>query len=463
MPIDWTGSFGVDMQKIDTYAKKNVDSGVINDGSYEVPIQSGSKGNATFESYVFRLGPTIIVNDSASLIGELTNGYSRGGVVGSNTTRKLEGGFGNALYNHNFSDSGNNIFFSKLYMELYSDTAIYQIGRHSYHWGLGVLFDDGNDLWDRYLSLRDGVTMKIKLGNFDIAPYWGKIGSNNSYSEASRMKEYGVAVSYDNAERDIGFGVLYGKKKNNPNNKLVTTDIEIDGTDLGNVDIDIIDIYFKKVFGKFEFGLEAPIVISGEMSSLAADVSNTSYKARAVIFESHYNFTDIWRFSFFAGSVSGDDGSKSSYDAMYLHPNYQIANLMFRYNMLAVGDAGAAQSIYDAYISNTQYLKLAADYTSGKWNWKAAFIYAMAAESAVSGQSAYNHQTNRWFTATADQSDDLGFEVDIDFDYKWNNKVQFGGSFGYHFVGDYYGFTNSETTFSVENTYIAQIRVGLSF
>ena len=76
------------------------------------------------------------------------------------------------------------------------------------------------------------------------------------------------------------------------------------------------------------------------------------------------------------------------------------------------------------------------------WTWKLAAIWAKANEVAQKNEDFYNHERGAVDTAAADQSDELGYEVDVAFDYRWNPSVTLSGYLGYHFVGDFYSFEN---------------------
>mgnify|MGYP006144643851 CR=1 FL=1 len=112
------------------------------------------------------------------------------------------------------------------------------------------------------------------------------------------------------------------------------------------------------------------------------------------------NPNNTWNFGLNAGTASGDDGSTNSFGAMYLSPNYRVANIMFRYNSAAVTDS--TENIYDSSITNASYGKFFAEYSSNKSIWRASFIYAQSRETP----------------GVTDQSKDLGFEIDLDFEYK---------------------------------------------
>lgn len=468
LPIDWHGVFGVDTTLIDNYRriKQTVDNTSTNVGSQEVPLATGGQQNASFQSYIFRLQPTIIVNDSASLKGEISTNYARGGRFGDDSIRSgnREASFGSALYTHNTTGGNESIIINQLYAELYSDAATWLIGRHSFSWGLGAVYNSGDKTWDRFASARDGVTAKIKIGNFQFTPYWAKI-EQSDLTRASRVKEIGASILYDNVERDLAFGILYGKKENSANANSITGDPNNDSTNtaLGSTNVKVTDLYFAKKFGDLALAAEVPI-LSGEIGNFFENGTTTKYKAKAMILESSYTFSDSWKLSFWGGKISGQGQPTNSFDAMYLHPNYQVANLMFRYDLRGVSSTTSNSQIYESYITNATYLKLGMEYTSGKWTWDAAVIHAKAEETAKAGETSYNHATGKSFVAQTTQSDDLGTEVDLGFNYKWNNEVNIGGSAGYLLTGDYYAYTNDSTKRNdADNTFVLQLKTSLEF
>jgi hypothetical protein len=462
LPIDWNGTFGVDSTLIDSFRKLDrVNEGTLSTGSQETPLAAGNHANASWQSYVFRLAPNLIVNDSSTIKGELTSGYGRGGRFGDSSQSSKKSGYGNAIYNQN-GTSGDDLQINKLYVELYSDTATYLVGRHSFNWGLGAVINSGDNAWDRHLYTRDGLTMDIKIGSFQIAPFMSKVSSDNSLTRATNSKEYGFSMLYDNPDKDMAMGLLYSKKKNNKSNTSSTTEISGSSQALGEAEVKLIDIYFKKSFGDFNFAVEVP-VLSGELGNVYSATSKSKYKAKAIILESNYKINDTWSVSLFGGKVNGDSGGQSSFDAMYLNPNYQVAQLLFRYNLRGITDPNT-YSVYDSYITNTTYLKLNGAYNSDKWTWDTALIWAKADQTAIAGQKAFNHELNRQFDAVASQSDDLGMEIDTSLDYQWNNEVNIGASFAYLFAGDYWGFTNIDgQENAVGNSFLMQVKTSVSF
>jgi hypothetical protein len=464
LPIDWHGAFGVDSTLLSGFRKvKGTNTTTAaNDGSQEVGLDAGSKESANWLSYVFKLNPTMIINDAATFKAELTTGYANGGYLGddSNTDATNSNRVPLSYYNQT---AGKNINIRQAYLELYSDTATYVIGRHTTKWGLGAIYNDGADTWDRHASSRDGITMKLKIGNFHVSPFWSKV-ANAGLTTATDSKEYGIGLLYDNAERDIAFGLMYAIRSNNPQSPITTT-VQTTGTApavaIGSSEIKTTDIYFKKTWDKFDVAVEVPLM-SGDVGKTSATGSVVSYSTKAVILETNFRANDTWTFGFDGGRVNGHDGSTSKFSALYLNPNYQVANILYRYNIGAIGNT--AQSIYDSYITNSMYLKLRSSYSTEKWVFDTGIIYAKALETATAGKAAYNHTKNKLFTATTTQSDDLGTEIDVNATYKWNNEISIGAGLGYLITGDYFTYTNNPAvTNEAKSSMVVQINTAVTF
>ncbi|MBC7427908.1 MAG: hypothetical protein H7336_04795 [Bacteriovorax sp.] len=463
LPIDWHGAFGVDTTLLSgaRRVKSKAALTAANPGSQEVALDAGEKQTAEWQSYIFKLAPTMIINDAATFKGELTTGYANGGYLGDSFATDAVNTNNVPVYYHTQSTGGSNINVRKAFLELYSDTATYQIGRHTINWGLGAVYNDGNDTWDRHSSIRDGVTMKLKIGNFYVSPFWSKVTNGGGITMGTAAKEFGAGFLYDNQERDIAFGLLYTIRNSNQNSPLKTAiDAPYTSLPLGDSSVKITDIYFKKELGKFDVAIEVPLV-SGDLGRNAAG-SVRSYSAKAVVLQSNYKASDFWTFGFDGGKIAGDDGSPTKFGALYLNPNYQVANILFRYNLNAIGNH--AQSIYDSYITNTLYLKLRSSYSTEKWTFDTAVIYAKAEEAATAGKAAYNHTKNTNFTAATSQSKDLGTEIDLNATYKWNNEIRIGGGFGYLITGDYYSYTNNAAiTNEKKSSMLIQVNTSVTF
>lgn len=457
LPVDWSGSFGVDTTRMKAYRfDPAMEVDILDDTTMQptgekraVPSQL-KKASASFQTYLLRLQPTIIVNDAASLFGEITTGYSNGGHFGQGVEQAYGRGLGNALYN--YSTYRDALHIRQIYTKYYSDAATYIVGRQPMHWGLGAIFNDGRGKGDRFASIEDGITAHLNIGNFRFSPYYMKVSGQN-LDNSGGITSRGVQMLYRSSERDMSLGILFGERDNKEGSTFLK------GTEgpLGSAEVKVIDLYLQKGFKKINLELEIPIM-DGKLGHVYGENEDNGYNAKAFVGKASYELNPSWKLGLDLGNVSGDQGKKSSnFEALYLHPNYHIAHLMFRYNMHAVDKN---ESIFDSYITNANFTKFSATYHKGKWIWNMAFIWATATETAEGGSEAFNHERNVIYKAEGTQDSSYGSEIDLDFEYKWNSNVSILGSLGYHFVGDYYKYgTNSD----VGSVYAAQLRTIVHF
>ncbi len=472
LPIDWSGVFGADTHMINNTCKTG--DTVVKD----LTNRSGTEGitgdcAANFQTYVFKMNPQIIVNDGVTLKGEFSTGHIRGGFAGDNSANNQDGS-GNNSYFFTTPAQRSTLNINQMYMELYADTALVKIGRMSKHYGLGIVFDNGSDPWDRFLTMYDGIDAEMKVGNFSLTPYWAKISSyNNSATGGSvgskpngswDVSESGVTVKYDNKNKDLIVSLLYAKRSSEPKNTFYHADTGNStppSNTRGGTKITIIEPYISKKWNKFKIAAEGSLQ-SGDYGNVYQDGTGKSkLSSSAYILDARYELNPKWDLGFMGGQVSGDKGATNKFEAAYLHPNFQVAELMFRYNYAAFSEGG--RSIFDSSVMNTRFYKIHGNYKTDKWTWKSALIMASALETAQAGSKAYHHEENYRFNSTQKQSNNLGFELDFGFDYRWNPNVTISGYYGYWKVGDYYAFTNTANTLSLKNVHGGGLRATLEF
>jgi hypothetical protein len=476
LPIDWSGVFGADTHMLSNTCRTGDDIGPA-----EKPLPSdtppgtrtGTQAmrngdcDATFQTYTFRLNPNIIINDGVTLKGELSTGHIRGNFAGSDA-------------NNNQDESANNSYFfttpaqrsdlniNQMYMEMYADTALIKIGRMSRHFGMGMIFDNGNDPWDRFLTMYDGIEAEMKIGNFSVIPHYAKISNYNDGATGAReasgaldVRELGLIAKYDNKNRDVVASVLYAKRSSERRNALYNAASAADDSfDRGRTEVTVIEPYVAKRWSKLRVSAEASLQ-SGDYGNVYSPGESSKLSAHAYVAEAKYDLNPKWDIGFLAGQVSGDKGDTGKFEAAYLHPNFQVADLMFRYNYAAINEGG--RSIFDSSIANARFFKFYGNYKTDKWTWKGAVIMANALETAGAGKQAYHHEENYRFNSTQKQDDAYGYEVDLGFDYLWNPNVTISGYYGYWVVGDYYAFTNTAEELSLENVHGGGLRATLQF
>jgi hypothetical protein len=469
LPIDWTGVFGADTHTISNFCRtgdKNTLPATRNGSQALDTTDCGT----TFQTYTLRLNPSIIINDGVTLKGELSSGYLRGGFAGGDSTNNADGaGSANNSYFFTTPAQRSALNVNQMYMEMYADTALIKIGRFSRHFGMGMVFDNGNDPWDRFLTMYDGIEAEMKIGNFSIIPHYAKISAykdpnatTNSRAEAGSydVRELGIIAKYDNKNRDFLASVLYAKRSSERRNSLYNAEDPTTTFSRGKTEVTVIEPYVSKRWSKFKVEAEASLQ-SGDYGNVYSATETSKISATAYVLNTKYDLNPKWDLGFMAGQVSGDDGDSNKFEATYLHPNFHIADLMFRYNYPAFNSGN--RSIFDASITNARFFKLYGNYKTDKWTWKGALVMANALETAKAGKGAYHHEENYKFTAGQKQDDSYGYEIDLGFDYLWNPNVTISGYYGYWVVGDYYAFTNDTKEISLENVHGGGLRATLQF
>jgi hypothetical protein len=432
LPIDWSGNLGFE-QAIIKNARGTDDACTKADGSECI---SKDNQHARFQSLLLKLNPSIIINDSVTVKGEVTTGTFRGGYLGADND-------GNATPNaredessyYGQSSNGSTLSFNQLYAELYADTALFRVGKYAKHYGLGAIVNSGSNSWDRFFSGYEGIEAEFKLGNFKLIPAISKLDSDRDFPNGKRdTNEQSIIAMYDNTNKNLSVGVMYANREVETNSDLYTTKSSSQSTTL-------IDIFFEKSWGDFTIALEVPL-LSGEVGTAFTNgTEDQDFDARAYIMETSYQLSPKWKLGINAGIISGSDDDEDSQEAMYLHPNFQIAEVMFRYDRQGFQDSSS--NAFRANITNTTYAKLYAHYESEAWSWRMDLIMAKADQVANKGKSFYDHKSQTYQNANLDQEDDLGLEFDVAFDYKWSPSVIVTGYLGYYQVGEFYNFTNN--------------------
>ena len=467
LPIDWTGVFGADTHLLNNTCRTS--------DPIPTKTKSGTQGlqngdcDMNFQSYTLRLNPNIIVNDGVTLKGELSTGHFRGNFAGSDSANNQDGSANNSyFFTTPAQRSALNI--NQMYMELYADTALIKIGRISRHFGLGMVFDNGNDPWDRFLTIYDGIEAEMKIGNFSVIPHFAKISSyNNDPNNTARpgepagnfdVREVGLIAKYDNKNKDLIASVLYAKRSSERRNTLYNSETPAAVIPRNKTSVTVIEPFVSKRWNKLKIAAEASLQ-SGDYGNVYAANEKSKLSAQAYMTEVKYDLNPKWDIGLLAGQVSGDDGSSSKFEATYLHPNFHIADLMFRYNYAAINEGG--RSIFDSSITNARFFKLFGNYKADNWTWKTAFIMANALETAQAGKNAYHHEENYRFQSQQKQDDSYGFEFDFGFDYRWNPNVVVTGYYAYWKVGDYYAFSNAPEELSLANVHGGGLKATLEF
>lgn len=475
LDLDWSGQFRGEAAWFPNYTADSNGSifrDTVREAANGYYIPAGGNKKAQFQTLFLRLNPKMVVNDNVTIKSELWLGNPITGFYGSEfpgATRTDQ-----RFFNSDFSQ-GSVVRAQRVWGEFLSDFGTFQIGRAPLHWGLGLVHDSGDDIFDRYQSTGDTIRLNAKFGNFSLIPSATKFDFGNAVggtylaagtSPAGGMglSEYSVALKYESPEEDMEGGVNFTRRISGSQNQTVW----INNT-AGGMAYSIWDIYGKKKAGKFKFGFEAPIY-SGSLVGIP-------YKSFALATEVEYKASESWGFTLNAGKAPGQPNSTNAtttkWNMVYFHPNYKLGLIMFNYqlrrfagpnNINPQGAPATTESIYDNPITNANYVNVGGAYSTDKWRFGMNFMIATADETAETGKFFFNTWDRRYRgAATKTQSSAIGSEIDADVSMKWDDMTHFGLGLGYFMPGSYYAFSNSPVDNKTDAVFAAVFRVGVQF
>lgn len=470
--LDWAGQFRAEVTNVRDYVMNSSDAGLVYNGTRDAAdgyyVPAAGQNGADFQTLFFRLKPKATVNDNVYIKSELWLGNPTYGFYGNSAPYTADQG---QFYSN--SSRGASITAQRFWAEIYTDWGNLHIGRAPLHWGLGLVWNSGDGLWDHYQSTGDVIRMVSKFGNFTFAPSLINYSSGNTVGGActgancnastaasggGNVNEYSILIKYENPEEDIEGGVNFVKKLAGSAQGVLNG--------LRNVPTDMNfntwDLYAKKKLSNFTIGVELPIV-SGNIGSI-------DYSTFALASEIGWKVSDHWNFQLKAGKAPGAPDK-----IFYFNPNYKLGMLLFNYNFYNMGQLntlntggsteGSLKSPYDSSIVNAQYLNLKGAYQTEKWTFYSSWIYANASDPAVSGQPFVNVMKHKYVaTANGDQGSSLGLEMDYGTLFQWDDHFQFGFDLGFLFPGNFYKFTNEAGTENPGNTvWASNFRFGINF
>lgn len=479
LTLDWSGYFRADHNFIHDYRMdKRPPAFASTDTGEFVPSEGAS--NTTYTTMFMKLKPKILVNDNIIVNSEWNLGDPTNGFFGRNVPRE------DRNYALSTGKGSMDMSVARLWLDVHSDFGTVQVGRAPMNWGLGVIFNAGDDPFDRYQSTSDTIRLVSKFGYLSLMPLYAKnatgrntAGSRNPLTGAimegdDDVTDYGIGLRYDNPEEDIDAGFLFYKR----NASDQQTDYYYPSTGstyavgANGMNLKLFDFYAKKSWQRFEIGAEIPI-FTGEIGDVNGVNARNLYKATAIAVEAALKY-DTWRHTLKFGTTPGQGpaptgGHGNSFSALQFHRSYKLGQILFNYNLQNFGRTNPdavpnatpntdnsnypyTVSPYDAGIVNAKYVMLSSEKHWEQWGMNFGLVWAQANQTAQAGKDAFNHRTRQWFTSVATQSANMGIEADFGVRYNWDDNISFGTDIGMLFPGDYFKYVNSTTRQSPANT-----------
>lgn len=481
LDLDWSGQFSAEANFVKNYSMENGNQ--INDatrsaaGGYYIP--GGGSNNAHFQSVFLKLKPTAVVNDNVYVKSEVWLGDPIYGFFGSGAPYTTD-----QRRFYSTQVRGSTITAQRVWGEFVSDFGTLKVGRAPLHWGLGVFWNSGDDLWDRYPSTADQFSLVSKFGSFVFSPTIAKYSAGNNIGGAcvgspcvsqtggGGMSDYSFALKYDNLDEDFEGGVNYIRRIAGAAQDPTYGYLGFNNSASG-MSYSVWDIYMKKKLGRLNLGVEFPIT--------NGTIGGTKYSTFALAGEVDWQVNDKWETKLRAGRAPGQPNISSTsttpdkYNAFYFHPDYMRGLIMFNYALNNFAGPNTTNnpangnnllvSPYDNPISNAKYVSLGGAYRADKWKFRANYIYAVANDSARAGQKFYNVWSKSYSTGVAvkDQSKSLGWEMDYGTSFYWDDHFQFHLDFGWFFPGKFYDFSNTPQDNATSAVFATTFKVGVQF
>jgi hypothetical protein len=468
LELDWSGQFWAEYHYLHGYAMGS--SSPSTSGGYA--ISGGGSKNASFETLFLRLKPHVLVNDNVSIRSEWWLGDPVFGLFGNAAPSTSDQ---NQFYSQ--QSRGALITAQRFWGEFVTDLGTFQVGRLPLQWGLGIVWNSGDHLWDRYVSTSDAIRFIAQFGALTFVPSvlmrttGSTIGGACQGSACTVVQgsggvtDYSVIAKYESLEEQLEVGVNLLRRIGG------NVQQDIKGPIGSSMIWTMYDLFLKKKFSRFQLAVEAPI-ISGSLG-------NASYSAFGLAGELSYELSDAFLWNLKGGYASGQKNSRtttaSAFEAFYFNPNYHIAMILFNYQLANFSgpqtlNAGSStsdlRSPYDNPIVNAVYFSLGTQARiTEKWSLTPRLIAATAPQTAAPGGYYYNTWSRKFQQnqATSAQKSYLGTEIDLGLVFRWDDAIQFQLDQGLLFPGAYYAFSGNNTSNRLAAVYAMAIRVGVQF
>jgi len=498
LELDWSGQFWSELNFVANYsmdsssAGASVDSGRMSNGvpqGYYIP--GGGANSSGFQSVFLRLRPKLIVNDNIYVKSEWWLGDPIYGI------------FGNALpyssdqrWYYSSQSRGSSITAQRFWAEFVTDLGTVQVGRVPLHYGLGVVWNSGENLWDRYMSTGDAIRWVARFGSFTFIPSFIvqsagiSIGGNAQIDQAAinsatvfpgtftpgggtgGVQDYSILFKYENMEDELEGGINLMRRFGGSGQDATFRTALPGGLGNGVMNYTVFDLFARKKFSKLTLGAEVPIT-TGSLGS-------ASYQTFGVATEANWKPNEVWEFQLKTGYASGQPNSTSSspsnFQAFYFNPNYHLGMILFNYQL---ANFYAPQTMNNPYLNpsylgspynnpivNAAYVSLSTQIKPwDKWTIRPGFVYARAPQSASGSGFYHNTIQNRMALNTAGitQGNDLGYEFDLGLSFQWDEYFQFVWDNGVLVPGSYYAFSNTSTNNAGSPVFATSFRVGINF
>jgi len=448
LDLDWQGQFRVEANSIYGYSSSPAVTTPAISG-YSIPANGDSP--ASFQNLFLSLKPRVLVNDNVTIYSDLWVNTPSAGFFGSNSP--VAGSF-----HYSSTEAGNGALSARtLYAEVATDFGIFKAGRIPLNYGLGLVWNSGASRRSRMPSNGDALSLNAKFGAFKFTPYFVKYGqdfSSSGSSQQSGRSDYALNLSYTNDDEQLDLGLLFLRRIAGPNSGVLSPFSVTGSAVTSGYVYNIWDLYAKKRSGI--------VTVSGEIPISSGLVASVPYNSIAGALKAEAAVSDHFKLKADFGTAAGQGSDKSKLTSFAFHPDYRPGLLMFNYNLfnLATNNGNA----YYNPVTNTRYFSLGGEFTSGKFTHEILGLLAIA-DQVSDGVNPYFNTWQGYYTAAASdvQSKGMGFEMDYNLGYDWDEATRFGVDLGLYFPGAYYNLGAAGTPNTTKAVFGTNLSMNIKF
>ncbi|NCN26675.1 hypothetical protein GW915_03790 [bacterium] len=365
--------------------------------------RSDSGNTSSFLEHRILLRPDILIDEHFTVKTEWNLLQLNQRPTGPTTTAER---FGSSLDSRSgFSDDTNYIEVSRAYLQWSSDWGIFYFGRMPKTWGLGLMYDSGDNPLDDYSTTVDRMAYQSLLGSLELIVAYEKGEEGTLNNDDDDMDVFEGSLEYANPEAKFNIGLLYSRK--------VRSADSYEGSILGRKSSHEMSLFLKKQWSEFFVGSEFVTQSYDKQSNVTGWLGQISWTPGNFIMDLDLAYSNF----------SGDRSFE-------FNRNYRPFLIMFRQTTGVTSDeretrtggpVGGVEGNGTGGGVMLSKLGLGYKFSDGRYVLRSDVGYAQFEEQGTSS------------------GNELGVEWDMSFDQQWYKNFHTQYAFGVLFPGDGYG------------------------
>lgn len=411
------------------------------------------------------LSPHIIASDGVNIVSKFD-------ILGNQNSAYQSAQFGQ-IWGQGWPENGasyqNNVYaqnqqtsylgVSQMYLNINQEYGSLVVGRAPIEFGLGIMYNAGNGVFDHWATTEDLVAYKVIIDNFFIMPMFGRVYSPTP-AQGNTVQDLMIQAQYESKESGSMIGLMHRTRKASPgvNDVPVASNYIPQAATLnGDFATQTESFVLGREWDSFAFKFEGDF-ISGDTGALTAagqNVKASSYGVAAELLFPRKATKTEWNIRL--GMASGNDPTTASYQGFQFNRNYDVALLLFNHRLgqkdfmssalIRDPSKNASNSLDDEAIGNAMYVS-------------PKFTYAWTDHLDLSNIFTYARMMAN-STGASNLDKNLGFEWDVELDYKASERIRWLNELGIFFPGK--AFRNGDDGLETATTFGFNSELAISF